>query len=278
MDSHKKYKHVSVNDQVMELIEIDKALKIERKRQKLASQNNFVALSKEYKSNFPSIKNTNYGHKWDNINLSFMATKKIFPMAWYRSKYVSEFIIQKSVNKFPNILNIGFGSGIIEKYINSKISLINWQGLDISQKSVDNMNLLFPEGKFNRVNIEKSEFPNKKFDFILALEILEHISFKNIFSILGKIKDRLTSTGYFICSVPLNEDLGNIIKQQNNPNAHVREYTSDLIKAEILIAGFKIEKIKVLSAFNNNYFIKDFINSIWKIKQANNIILIAKKS
>ena len=78
--------------------------------------------------------------------------------------------------------------------------------------------------------------------------------------------------------MPLNEGLEEMIKQGKNPNAHVRIYTPDLIRAEIEIAGFKILKQKLLFAFNKYYLLKSFlVKFLPGFRQPNGIIIIAQK-
>jgi len=79
--------------------------------------------------------------------------------------------------------------------------------------------------------------------------------------------------------VPLNEGLEAMISKGKNPNAHVRIYTPELIKAELEINGFKILKVKKLFAFHNLYKLKTFIAKYLLRKKShyNNIIIFAQK-
>ncbi len=70
-----------------------------------------------------------------------------------------------------------------------------------------------------------------------------------------------------------------MISRGENPNAHVRIYTPDLIKAELRIAGFKILKEKRLYAFHNFYGLKTLIakHLLPRKFNQNNIIVLAQK-
>lgn len=89
----------------------------------------------------------------------------------------------------------------------------------------------------------------------------------------------LKPKGLFITTVPFNERLELMIMKGNNPNAHVRVYTPELIIAELEISGFQIIWKKELYAFPNFYFLKTFISKyiIPGIRRPNNIILLSVK-
>jgi hypothetical protein len=65
----------------------------------------------------------------------------------------------------------------------------------------------------------------------------------------------------------------------NNPNAHLRVYTEELINAELKIAGFKVKKIIPLYAFGRFYGVKKVLARIlwWKWKPNDLVILAVKE-
>ncbi len=71
--------------------------------------------------------------------------------------------------------------------------------------------------------------------------------------------------------MPVFENYSN----ENNPNHHMRAYTPNLIKAELRLAGFKINNVKTYIAFNKFYFAKMMISKILKNKWKPNIIVIS---
>lgn len=235
-------------------------------------------LKKTYIKEFSEIKNLNTSFLWDKLNLQDININNIRfknPILWHRLKIVNSWI--KNASK---ILDLGFGSGILEMFLSKSKKDISIEGLDISVKSVKLAKSLFPKWKFKIGNLKKTFYKNNKFDYVICLEVLEHISPNDVFVVLKEINRILKSKGFFILSVPLNEDLEFMINNNINYNAHVRIYTPILIKTELLIAGFKILKSKELYAFSKCYWFKNFIinNFIFKkIKKPNNIIIMCQK-
>src|SRR5579864_1242468 len=96
-----------------------------------------------------------------------------------RLHYVASLITQ---NDFV-LLNVGFGSANLEKEYFSKFffSNVTWLGIDISGKSVQNAKKIFPQCEFKVGNILNIKEKNQKFDYVISLEVLEHIKPSKIF-------------------------------------------------------------------------------------------------
>jgi 2-polyprenyl-3-methyl-5-hydroxy-6-metoxy-1,4-benzoquinol methylase len=249
---------------------------LESQRARLATQKKLKQLIKLYSSKFPEIQGENTGKVWDNLNLKIKPLIKKNPMEDDRLNYVSRTIIGKKLN----ILNIGFGSASLEEkfFQNVKTKFIHWTGIDISKKSVKQAIKKYPQATFKVGNIIKLEKNNNSFDYIVALEVFEHIQSKYTLGVLKKIFKLVKRGKFFIISVPLNEDLESLIAKGNNSNEHVRIYTPDLIKAELELVGFRIIKEKKLYAFHNYYKLKSFIARFClNTFKYNNIIIIAQK-
>lgn len=178
-----------------------------------------------------------------------------------------------------SILNVGFGSANLENIFFSQKKTFNWYGIDISRFSVKNASKKYPQGNFEVGNINSIKSKDNYFNYVVGLEILEHIKPSFTFKALGEMHRVLKRGGKLIISVPLNEKLEEMVSRNKNPNAHVRVYSPSLVKAELKISGFKILRDKRLFAFHNYYTIKTFIAKHllpWKFKP-NNIIVLAQK-
>ena len=174
------------------------------------------------------------------------------------------------------ILDIGAGYGFLEEALSRVKCSYDMSGFDISQKAVENLKKRF-RGKFIKGSLYKPPYKKDElFDAILALEVLEHIPPRKIFQVLRTFKKLLVHGGSFILSVPLNEGLR--IKK-DNPSGHVREYTKELIVAELLLAGFKVIKYHEMSAFKSFYRLKRLIQKAITIDrwQTNDIVIQAIK-
>lgn len=250
-----------------------KFIDLEKKRSYFAKNHDLKSLLNLYKSNI-SIKDNNSGAKWDKMNFISEINWTNNPMAYDRTLTISKLL--NYTNK--NVLNIGFGPLNIEKLLLNERFKGKWTGIDISIKSVNKAKYLFPKHKFIYGSILNNKFKANTFDIVLALEVLEHIPADRILSILKYINKILTTNGFIILSIPINEGLENLLSIGSNPNAHLRIYTEELIKAELEISNFKVLRTISLSAFHQFYSFKKLISSlIPNLFTRNNLIILAQK-
>lgn len=253
---------------------IHKFIKIEKARTLLSKKKDFKKLYSSYSLKNDYLVNKNSCELWNELNSKKYILKKDNPMAYHRNKYVSNNIPNKEIN----ILDIGFGQGYLENMLNKRKKRLCLFGIDISDKSVNSISKKYFNWNFNIGEISNLNFKDNYFDYVVVLEVLEHISPSKLFLSLGEIKRVLKKGGIIIVSVPLNEGLETMLENGKNPNAHTRIYDPCLIKAELKIGGFELLKTKFLFAFHSYYKLKSFFakNFFKKIKP-NNIILIARK-
>jgi len=247
---------------------------IEEKRDELARLKSYNELAKTYSSGFAEIEDKNTGEFWDSLNDKSILSGHQNSIAKHRIEIVSRLI-----PNWAKVLDIGFGSATLEKRLKESRKKLNLSGLDISDLSVKRARKMFSDWTFKKGSILNIPFNRNSFEYVLALEVLEHIKPSCLFRALNEIKRVLVKNGFLIVSVPLNEGLKQLIKEGENPSAHLREYTPDIIKAELELAGFLLVKEKYLFAFRKNYFIKSFIvNFIFTgIRKPNNLIILAQK-
>ncbi len=256
-------------------ISVEKAINIEKKRHRLAEISDYPKLLLTYKRNIPTIPNHNTPKYWDIRNFKTDTSKENNPMAWDKTSILIKWI--KSIKSARNILDVGFGPGVVEDRILSKENNYSWYGIDISQESVDYVAHKYPKATFFKQSIFKIKFPDNTFDLVISSEILEHISPAKIFLALSEINRVLKKQGHILISIPLNEGLEKYLYRGENPIQHVRIYTPNIIKAELKIAGFKIIKCKLLYAFKNNYLVKSLVSTLFNFKKPNNLVLWAEK-
>ncbi len=230
------------------------AFELEQRRAKLAHIGKYKELKKLYNSKLPEIPNLNTPVFWDKRNSERTNLRTNNPMAYHKYEKVV-----RMISKVESVLNIGAGSGEVEKRVFGKNDKSEWYGTDISPQSIKNLKKNFPKGKFIKENITKLPFKKNRFDAVIVLDVLEHISPKNIFIALKEIKYVLKQNGILIVSVPLNEGLQEMVDSGYNPNAHVRVYTPELIKAELTLVGFSIQREEYLYAFGNFYNLKTLL-------------------
>jgi len=245
--------------------------RIEKRRTiyaKKRDKKNFVLL---YHKKYPSIRNLNSGKFWDEINFSKINFLRNSPIFRHKINTIHKLLDSNS----GKLLDIGFGYGVIEELLsNANFKLF---GIDISEKSVRNLQSKVT-GYFKKGNILEIPYKKEYFDIVLCLDILEHISPKDTFKALNEIRRVLKHNGKLILSIPLNEGLEEMIKKNNeNPNAHVRVYTPEIIKMELEIVNLEVLKEIYLTAFQKYYLFKNFLNKIFKLRKPNLLIIVAQK-
>lgn len=256
------------------------AIRLEKIRDLYCRTGNQSLFLESYKRGNPEIPNFNTKHLWNSLNKNFIASPKVFPMAWERTKLIAKWIKNDSkyIERKPiKLLNIGFGSGILEGMMKNYLSDYYWVGVDIADKSVKKAQQLFPQGKFLCGDFLKVKFDTHDFDFIMCLEVIEHVSPPLTFQFYKKIRNLLKNRGGLFISVPINEGLEQMLENGNNPNAHVRIYTENILKNELNISKFEILKTKQLFAFNDFYLLKDLFARYFKTHSPNQVILKCRK-
>lgn len=249
------------------------AFEIEKLRHKLASEHKYDELLKTYSSNLPEIKNLNTRDFWDKKFINDRESYKKNSIYADKIRIVSK-IISDIGGKF---LDIGIGFAYLEDIL-KKSKKINLSGIDISEKVIHFAKKNF-KGDFKEGSILKIPFKDKLFNIVAALDVLEHISPKNIFKAYKEVSRVLKNRGYFVISIPVNEGLEKLYKGKMNTGGHVRVYTPDIIEGELKLAGFIIIKTFYRSAFKKYYSLKTIISKISpvKLRNPNMIIIVAQK-
>jgi len=245
-------------------------LEIESLRQRLASDGNFKKLRETYDMKF-KISSLNRPEFWDKLLNQGVSLDKQGPMTRDRVRTALKFL-PETANK---ILDVGAGYGFIEELIRSSNKKMSVYGIDISPLGIKILKDKF-NGKFKVGDIRKIPYSNNSFDAVFALEVLEHISPNDTFLAFQELRRTLRPGGTLIVSVPTNEIITDFSK---NPSGHLRVYTPELIKAELLLAGFRLVKWKKLYAFRTGYKLKSIFASLLPSHfLPNNVVIKAAKA
>jgi SAM-dependent methyltransferase len=138
-----------------------------------------------------------------------------------------------------SILEIGAGIGnftsLLAEY--GKVTAI-----DINKKYLNNIHVNGVETGFGDIEKGKYFFRNKKFNTIMALNVIEHIeddvkAFRNIFDLLEK-------GGKFILLVPAHNAL---FSNYDKLLGHYRRYDITTLKLKLEKCGFKIDEIRYIN-------------------------------
>lgn len=249
---------------------------VEKMRTIFANRGDLKSFKESYsKKNIPEIQNFNTIEFWDNIFSNGGNNVEKSPIFMDKKRKISTFLSKKK----GKLLSVGFGTGAIEKEVRRLNNEIELFGIDISNKAVENLSNS-TTGFFIKGDILKIPFKSSFFDFILALDVLEHISPTKTFNGYQELKRVLRKNGFLILSVPLNENLEKMVAEERNLNSHVRVYTPEILKAELKTFGFTLVKEIYLYAFYKFYLLKTFLVKnlfFLKIRKPNLLIIIARK-
>lgn len=201
-------------------------------RQKLAREGKLQELIQTYSGNYPELGDISTSEKWDGLaNMGSVPEIRVKRLA----KVVSLIDISKK------ILDIGVGWGDIIPIFHRYKQDINYTGIDFSAELINRLRERYPKQKFINTSVETL---NESYDYVLVLEVLEHVVPSKVFNFLKGIEKALKDDGTLIVTVPLNENLKNNTfvcgkcGSYVNRMGHVRSYSLELIKAELKLAGF----------------------------------------
>lgn len=245
---------------------------VENARSKAAKNGKLEIFKRLYSKTYGSIKNVNSKHFW---NKYFEKNSTLSNQDSMTRDKIRNIVLQIP-NKHSDILDLGFGQGYFEEALEEKNKSYSLFGIDISDKAVNRAKGKF-KGDFRSGDVLKIReiFGTKKFDVVIAIELIEHITPQKTLKLFSDIRLLLKPQGIFIISTPTNEGLR---KLKSNPSGHVREYTIPIVKTEFEISGFKIEKLRTFYAFKNHYILKKFLAGVFRNRwKPNNIVIRAVK-
>jgi SAM-dependent methyltransferase len=256
----------------MHLVNSQNLFTDEKLRDQYAKKGSIQKFKDSYTSLFTKEKDLNTAKFWNKLYYQNRNTFVISPV--YKDKNNS--IVRMIGNNCGSLLDVGFGSAAIEKLLRYRNIVIF--GIDIAPNSVKEATKNL-KGTFKVGNISDIPFTNGVMDFVLALDILEHLPTTKTFKAYFELSRVLKTGGKLIISVPLNEGLPDMLKKGDNPNGHLRTYTPNILRTELKLSGFRLLEERYLYAFRKYYLLKKFfINWFpFKFKQPNLMIILAQK-
>ena len=129
------------------------------------------------------------------------------------------YIAKEYVN--GDLLEIGCGEGrgigLLHELVN------NYTGIDKITEVVDKLSVQYPQANFKQSIIPPLAFPDKKFDSLISLQVIEHIKDDKLF--VKEISRVLKPGGVALLTTP------NIKKSLSRNPWHIREYTAEELTA-----------------------------------------------
>ncbi|WP_367378663.1 class I SAM-dependent methyltransferase [Enterococcus gilvus] len=128
---------------------------------------------------------------WVGSIMMKLWNKVYLPMA----KWSLSFLPAK---QFHHILDIGVGNGATTYYLSQRFKTESNIGIDISEKAIEQAKRLYSDHTitFDRVNIEKANYPSNSFDLICAFQ--NHFHWNNLKGSLLEIRRILTDDGILL--------------------------------------------------------------------------------
>lgn len=147
-----------------------------------------------------------------------------------------------------NILDIGCGEGFVDKYLISKNKDLIIHGIDINEEAISMAKQVCPDAVFEKGDIFNIDYPDKSFDLILVIEVLEHLVNPEV-----AIKEaKRLSRKYCIFSVPLEPyfRICNFIRGKNilrlgNPSGHLWNWSRKQFNS-LLLNHFDKIKMEII--------------------------------
>jgi len=163
-----------------------------------------------------------------------------------------------------NLLDVGTGNGVFLKFLENNDSQINKTGLERSKVAIKNK---VCKSRIEEGTADDLRFPDKSFDLITSLEVIEHLPF----SVYEKTLDEFqrVSSKYIVISVPYNETTRliecNYCSCKFSPFFHLRTFDEE--KMTNLFSEFKLKKLTKIGAYTD-YFFWNNLKGLWykKIK------------
>lgn len=171
-----------------------------------------------------------------NIWNDYAGVEKMHP--WYLAR--RDLLIEwatKNLKNGESGIEIGSGTGYLASQLikNSKVEVLATDINPLGVKAALNLGL-----KAKELNAEDiSQWPDKKFDFLIAMDVLEH--FENDFKALENAISHMVRNGTFFITVPAHKFLWS---KHDIDNQHYRRYSKKQISNLLRSQGLKIEKIR----------------------------------
>jgi SAM-dependent methyltransferase len=214
---------------------------------------------------------------------------------WFAGRYIT---IKNFINKLKpeSILDLGCGSGNLLKNTISEHHDVT--GIDILPEAVKYCKKRIPDANFLQADATSIPFKKKRFDLIIALDVIEHI--EDDLNFLKEVRSTLKDDGKIIITAPAYQSL---FSKWDRIQGHFRRYSTKKLVSLTEKAGysityknyynfflfpiFLISRILELNESNpgklTNYILKNLIefeaklSKIIRYPAGSTIVLVAKK-
>lgn len=173
-----------------------------------------------------------------------------FQMYWHGKKLQSlEFLLQKSSGK---LLDVGCADGTTTFRISQISNKLTVVGVDLYKESIDFAKKSYKGVEFIASDAHKLPFKNQSFDYVCAIEILEHLEDPEL--ALKEINRVLKPKGILIIGQDTDSLLFKTVwwfwekwKGSIWKNSHISCVTPDVLIKRVKKSGFKVQKVMLVN-------------------------------
>lgn len=186
---------------------------------------------------------------WEIYETTPEFEEMFLPASFYRELLRN---VEKFMNNKGKILDIGCGKGTLIEELYS-IGFEVW-GVNLSERSIDKLRQKYEiSGKnigLKKGTITKLPFEDNSFDYVFAVEVLEHLLPKMLIPALNEVRRILKPGGRFIATVPYKEIISQIVCPDCyvvfSPSQHLSSFDEEKIKYLFSLAKLKIDFCKLV--------------------------------
>lgn len=113
---------------------------------------------------------------------------------WKKTNSCKKIVNLLEIAKGDSVLDVASGTGILYWALKD-IHLKNYLALDISEKMLEELTIVFPEAKTKCLDFDKKVDLNEKFDYVIIFNSIPH--FENINIVFENAKKLLNTGGKF---------------------------------------------------------------------------------
>jgi 2-polyprenyl-3-methyl-5-hydroxy-6-metoxy-1,4-benzoquinol methylase len=185
-----------------------------------------------------------------------------------RKKQVEDMAkLVKSYRGEGRLLEIGCGDGRLSGLLSNVFDVT---AVDVSGSAIEKARKMIDMKSLRIMDIEK-EFPEGKYDVVLALNVLEHLERPD--TVIVKIRESLRKGGVFIFSVPNNYYLGKLTTMIMNWFDKTHMSTLERNEWIDLVINLGFKPLQILNGAIYKPFRLEFVKYV-----ASTMVVIAEKS
>lgn len=170
------------------------------------------------------------------------------------------------------VLNVGSGQAYLEKTLKQKtISASLFVSLDISRSALirakpHNNNLVLGF-------IEALPFASSSFDAVVCMEVIEHLTKKQVKHALSELKRIIKPGGELLISVPIYEQS----PLKSHVVGHMRKFVPEEIRSEVIDVGLDVRRTHELYSFPKFNSLFSWVARTYSVRRPSVRILYCRK-